>query len=299
MQPVLTFIQSLSFWELFFSVTLILILISLPFAKARRFYIKLLIGVPKKKYVPNDFYKQQGENLSTIWHNKKYKDFGIERLIRLTIQLLSFATPAGLIRWVTGKSKNLLVRKISIEVYAIGKVVFAWQAIIHGWTSSGWVIVFIVIMTADTLHFLLGRIILNDIWRQPISFQRSLIMTFVNYAEICLCFAAIYYYWDHSYSINGYHVFSVNDKLAKFQDHLPPITYIYFSFVTAATIGYGDISPFDPFVQKIVNTQIIISLFMVVVIIGSLASKLQEDTFYNAEEKKKEKEEAKKAKAQG
>ncbi|MFD2872008.1 ion channel [Mucilaginibacter ximonensis] len=253
--------------------------------------------MPKKKYVPNGFYEQQCANLSTIWHNKKYKDFGIERLIRLTIQLLSFATPAGLIRWVTGKSKNLLVRKISIEVYAIGKVVFAWQAISHGWTSNGWVTVFIVIMTADTLHFLLGRIILNDIWRQPISFQRSLIMTFVNYAEICLCFAAIYYYWDHAYSINGYHVFSVNDKLAKFQDHLPPVTYIYFSFVTAATIGYGDISPFDPFVQSVVNAQIIISLFMVVVIIASLASKLQDDTFYNKEEKKKEKEEAEKAKA--
>ncbi|UEG55030.1 hypothetical protein LLH06_08640 [Mucilaginibacter daejeonensis] len=34
-------------------------------------------------------------------------------------------------------------------------------------------------------------------------------------------------------------------------------------FVTVATIGYGDISPLDPFVQKVVNAQIIISLFMV------------------------------------
>jgi len=253
------------------------------------------MGVPKKKYEPKDFYEQQAENLATIWHNRGYRDFGIERLIRLAIQLLSFATPSGIIRWLTGKTKNLLIRKIGIEIYAVSKVVFAWQAIMHGWTSSGWIVLLIVIMTTDTLHFLLGRIVLNDIWRQPISFQRSLIMTFVNYAEVCLCFAAVYYYQDHVYTVNGYQVFAVNQSLAALRGNLPPITYVYFSFVTAATIGYGDISPLDPFVQKVVNTQIIVSLFMVVVIIGSLASKLQEDTFYNKREKKKDKEEEEKS----
>jgi large-conductance mechanosensitive channel len=113
-----------------------------------------------------------------------------------------------------------------------------------------------------------------------------------------LCFAAIYFYYDHSYAAAGHQVFALNGTLVKFQGNLPPVSYIYFSFVTAATIGYGDISPNDPFIQTVVNTQIVISLFMVVVIIANLASKLQEDTFYNKREKKKDKEEEKKAQVQ-
>jgi len=283
MNTILNLLQSLSLTELIFFIILMGFFISIVFGAARRFWMKLLLGIPGKTYHPTSFYKKQKQNLDDIWNNRGYKDFGIERLLRLTLQLLAFITPAGIIRWVTGR-RNLLFRKIGIEAYAIGKVIFAWQAIIHGWTSNGWVTVVIIIFTADTLHFLISRIVLNDVWRQPISFQRSLIMTLVNYVEVCLCFAAVYFYCDHAYPA----VFEINKDIALENGHLPAAAYIYFSFVTAATIGYGDISPLDPFIQKIVNAQIIVSLFMVVVIIANVASKLHEDTFYNEKQKKKD-----------
>jgi hypothetical protein len=276
MIAILKFMGSLSFWEVFFVILSSTFIISLAFGAARDFYRKLLLGVQDKKYVPTSFYKKQAENLKKIWNNDGYRDFGVERLVRLALQLLAFIMPAGVIRWATG-GKNLLFRKIGIEAYAIGKVIFAWQAIMSGWTANGWITIIIIILTIDTLHFLIGRIVLNDIWRQPISFQRSLIMTLVNYVEFCICFAAVYYYWDHAH----HSAFNTKD--------LQSSNYIYFSFVTAATIGYGDIFPIDPFLQKVINTQIMISLFMVVVIIANVANKVHEDTFYNERQRKQDK----------
>ncbi|UEG55031.1 hypothetical protein LLH06_08645 [Mucilaginibacter daejeonensis] len=151
-----------------------------------------------------------------IWNNKCYPDFGIERLIRLSTQLAAFATPSGVLRWAT-RGRNLLLRKISIEAFAIGEMIFAWLD--QQWLGD----LDHFILTGDILYFLTGRIVLNDVWRQPISFQRSLIMTLVNYVEVCLCFAAVYYYCDHTYS----NVFTLNTTIAAHSGNLPP--YIYFS----------------------------------------------------------------------
>lgn len=247
---------------------------------------KLFLGSPKaKKYIPSSFYKKQRQNLADIWNNKTYNEFGIERIIRLILQLLAFVTPGGFVRHITGTS-NLLVRKLGIELYGILKVVFIYLAFKFDWTTNSFVLTVIIILTLDTLHFLISRVLLNDVFREAISHKRSLIMTFINYIEICLCFAFIYSYIDDTNQDSINPVFHINSDIPNIKNgHLNDTQTIYFSFITAATIGYGDISPKDPRIMKVVIIQIVISLFFIVVFISNILNKLNEDTFYN---KKKE-----------
>jgi hypothetical protein len=251
------------------------------------FLYKLVMGHPDiKKYIPTSFYKKQQSNLSQIWNNKTYKDFGIERLIRIILQLIAFITPGGVVRYFT-TTKNLLIRKLGIEFYGIFKIFFISLAFQFDWTQNPVALFFIVVFTLDTLHFLVCRVLLNDIFREAISHRRSLIMTFINYIEICLCFAFIYSFIDDTNNDIKNSVFITNENLPVIDGHLNDTQTIYFSFVTAATIGYGDISPKDPLVMKLVIVQILVSLFFVVVFVSNIINKLGEDTFYN---KKKQKE---------
>ncbi len=253
----------------------------------KNFFYKLFLGNPKASvYKPSQFYKKQGENLSNIWHNRTYNDFGIERILRLSLQIIAYATPAGLVRYLTG-TENLIIRKLGIEVYAISKLIFIYIAFSLDLTENTIVVWVISILTLDTIHFLIARVFLNDVFREAISHRRSLIMTIINYVEICLCFAFIYSYLDdtnHQIDNPTFHISSDIPQIEK--GHLTDNQTIYFSFVTAATIGYGDISPRDSLAMKLVIIQTLTSLFFIVVFISNIINKLNEDTFYNRKKEK-------------
>ena len=63
--------------------------------------------------------------------------------------------------------------------------------------------------------------------------------------------------------------------------HITNLQSIYFSFITSATIGYGDIVPRNDILIRVVIFQVIISLFLVVVIISNVTTKIEDETFYN------------------
>jgi hypothetical protein len=48
--------------------------------------------------------------------------------------------------------------------------------------------------------------------------------------------------------------------------------FVYFSFTTLATVGYGDITPVDPFVRSVAVLEIVTGVFFVAVIIARLVS---------------------------
>jgi len=58
----------------------------------------------------------------------------------------------------------------------------------------------------------------------------------------------------------------------KVDGHLTEIAYIYFSFVTIATLGYGDVLPAAPLTQMMVALQAVIGQFYVAVLVAWLVS---------------------------
>ncbi len=93
------------------------------------------------------------------------------------------------------------------------------------------------------------------------SFKRSLALGLVNYAELILCFTAVYAWQPHMLIHHG--AFST--------DWFSPL---YFSAITQLTIGYGDITP-SGWVRPISCVQGICGLLLLVVTVGLMVSTLR------------------------
>jgi hypothetical protein len=237
------------------------------------FFNKLILGTNRPESKPRSVYIKETIALRNIWHNRSYNDFGLERILRLALMLTSFAMPGTLIRELCGR-KELLIRKVVIEAYSLFKIgwyFFLFQADL---TTSTAALVISLFLTIDTVHFLFSKIFLNDIHKQPISFKRTLLMTLINIMEVIICFAFIYSYIDDTNQTAGRIIFSTGYQLSDLQT-------VYFSLISSATIGYGDIAPIDPLVIKLVLVQIMLSLFFLVIVVTTITNRLHDDTFYN------------------
>lgn len=237
------------------------------------FLTTLIFGTNRPGSRPRSVYQKEVIALRRIWKNRSYNDFGLERILRLILQLLSFIMPGTIIRQLCGR-KHLLFRKVVIEAYSLFKISWYFFLFKMDLTTAVAALIISLILTTDTVHFMFSKVFLNDIHQQPISFKRTLLMTLINILEVILCFAFIYSYIDDTNNIPGNYIFSTGHQLTDLQS-------IYFSFVTSATIGYGDIAPQDPLVIKLVVLQIMLSLFFLVIVITTITNRLHDDTFYN------------------
>lgn len=237
------------------------------------FFTKLIMGTNRPESKPRSVYLKETIAFKQIWNNKSYNDFGLERMLRLELILSSFIMPGTLIRQLCGR-KQLLIRKVVIEGYSLFKIGWYYFLFEADLTTSTTALVISLVLTIDTVHFMFSKIFLNDIHKQPISFKRTLLMTLINIMEVILCFGFIYSYIDDTNPVASQMVFSSGH-------HLSDLQTVYFSFVTSATIGYGDIAPVAPILVKLVLVQIMLSLFFLVIVITTITNRLHDDTFYN------------------
>ena len=242
--------------------------------RIKGFTLTLLLGQPNTR--PTNKLRpaltNQWLNVKRIWKNKHNNDFGLERLLRLSLALLLFIFPGLYIRAFFGRF-GLLGRKLGVELYVMIKLFLPIFFFKLGWTDNIIVALFAGIMIIETVLYLASLIFLSTEFAQPISYKRSLISVFINYIEICLDYAVIYSYCN--YNITGF----FNEKLTS------NIQAIYFSFVTSATVGFGDIVTKNHFGQLLVVTQIILFLFFAGLFISFFASKIHDPTYYNTKGK--------------
>lgn len=238
--------------------------------KIQSFILTLLLGQdhsrPKNKLRPA--LQNQCLNVKRIWNNEHYNDFGIERIIRLALALLLFIFPGLYIRHFFGKL-GLLGRKLGIEFYVLLKLFLPLIFFALDLTKYPIVAIISGVMATETILYLATLIYLSNEFARPISYRRSITTLFINYIEVCLDFAVIYSY--------------CNLTIPNFfnQTLKTDLQCIYFSFVTSATVGYGDITTNNSFGQLLIILQIIIFLIFIALFINFFASKVQDPTYYN------------------
>lgn len=235
-------------------------------------FIRILLLGQEKSQPTNKLrpaIKNQWLNVKRIWTNEHYNDFGIERLIRLTLALSLFIFPGLYIRAIFSKF-GLLGRKLGVEFYVLLKLALPIIFFKLDWTNNLIVVAIVVVMAIETVVYLAALIFLSNEFARPISYRRSLTTLFINYIEICLDYAVVYSYCN--FAIPGF----FKEKL------LTDIQAVYFSFVTSATVGYGDILVVKPLGQYLVISQVILFLVFVGLFINFFTSKVQEPTYYNA-----------------
>jgi hypothetical protein len=239
------------------------------------FLTQLLIGTRGATPVPRRVYAKHVADLRAIWRQTYYRDFGIERLLRLVLKLLAFIMPGTFYRAAVDHvgGGSFLFRRTAVEWYATLKLVWYVGLFKFGLTTTAGFALASVILSFDTIHFLLCRIFLADLSRGHTSFKRSLVLVIVNFTEITLCFAVLYTYLDLSLRHNGAVGFN--------HSPLSGVQAVYFAFVTATTVGYGDVHPVAPVLQKLVVAQIGVSLFFVVIFFSTVVGNLDKEGVLN------------------
>ncbi|MGL5963395.1 MAG: potassium channel family protein [Fusobacteriaceae bacterium] len=216
-------------------------------------FLKLLyISKGAKDKVTNNSLDVQKVKLRKAFNGKNQNNFGLERIVRLILLLQAFIFPAIWIRSMCGK-KSKIRKKIVVEIYVFIKLSYIIYLAIGTRIYSHLELYLVIYTMLETLFYLLSIVFLDDVHEKAISFSRSLLLLFINYFEITMSFSIIYkYYWIKD---------EIVDKISRVTS-ISSIDSIYFSFVTASTIGYGDIIPINDTIKTIVIIQsVVIFLF--------------------------------------
>jgi hypothetical protein len=216
-------------------------------------------GVNLKK--PRPALKNQVYTFLRIWRNYDHHDFGIERLIRLFLAGIQFFTPGLYIKHAAG-ALGTTGSKIAVEFYVVVKMVFPLLGMSFGLGESKIAFALIAIFLFETIIYVTSLIFISDASKVSVQPRRSLSLLFVNFFEIIFDFAFMYMFFSAS-------------ELGFFQRPIQGTTdAIYFSFVTAATVGFGDIVPAAAFAKKLVILQITLTFVFVGLFLNFFSSLL-------------------------
>ncbi len=130
----------------------------------------------------------------------------------------------------------------AIEVWIVSLLVINMFLLFSGGIEShpAWILI-PIFTVADVLHTLLSLFLAAS---APKVWARSVLLLMVRYLQVVSSFACVYI-WVQSLSPYAlYSVHGVNRQLA-------PSEALYFSAVTAATVGFGDITPHLEAMQRL------------------------------------------------
>lgn len=183
----------------------------------------------------------------------------IERIMMLAIMLLKMLFPSFWIRhyfdlkWYEERNK-------AMEVYVIGKTIllFCCGAL---WRWSNWrVVALFVYGFLDLFTYLIGTIVLADVYNRTPNLIRNLLLCGFNLMEIVSTFAMLYLF-TQSVSVAWHPIVS-------------RITWFYFSMVAFTTVWFGDVAPNNLLWQVLVVCELFCSLIFLSLVLSSTASRL-------------------------
>ena len=219
--------------------------------------------------------KLQIINVYRVWRNKGYRDFGLERLIRLFLVSVQFVFPGLYIRHLGGKIGGFMGRRLATEMYILFKLSLPVLILISTVKANLFLCFLVSYLILETMLYLTSLIFLSFEFSPTISFRRSLITLFVNFLEISIGFAVVYLIGDQYFT----NFFSM-----KFDSSLHAV---FFSFITSATVGYGDITPVHPMARILVLGQVVFSFIFIGLIFNFFASRAHERGDYSRLPEKK------------
>jgi len=215
---------------------------------------------------PGNPYAKQLGDVSMLWHRKGKGEhiFGIERALLIALSLFLMAMPTMALRWLSGRA-GLPARKSAIEFYAVFKPILLILCLWAGFASRLWLFCTAVLFVIDLYAYLMGIVLLRGFWVRPASYSRSLILLAFNFVEFIAAFSVIYLHLGCLTS-SGQPVTGWSDAF-------------YFSTVTAATVGYGDITPLPGIGRMLATIQIFASIgFMAMIVVYFVSNVERERT---------------------
>lgn len=232
---------------------------------------KLFFGRPEENIqLDHTSIANQRKNLRKVWENEKHNDIGIEKMLRLFLVAAQFAFPGIYIRDKYGK-RGLTYKNLAVEIYVIFKTLLPLLFLATNLYTNIFIVCITIYLLCETILYVATLIFVSDIFAKPRSYRRSVLLLYFNYLEIVLAFAVIY---------GGLHLLNKNANSV--------IDFIYFSFVTSSTIGYGEIYPVTDLGKVVVCFQSIVFLIFIVLFLNFFSSKVEDKDYFDKSENSKE-----------
>lgn len=231
------------------------------------FFRKLILGKPEVDSQPVErAFDKRIKNIKAIWNNEQHNDIGIEKILRLFLAISQFIFPGTYVKQVFGK-KGIAYQDLSVDFFVLLKVIFPVLILYYNWNNY---YLFIVLMwfLLETMLYIPTLIFASDIFSRPRSYRRSMLLLFFNYLEVVFSFGVIY---NRCSMLNK-----------PFEYWFDPI---YFSFITSATIGFGDFYPVTHLGKFLVSLQSIIFLIFIVLFINFFSNKVETYGYFNSNNK--------------
>jgi hypothetical protein len=235
----------------------------------RHFLRKLLLGKITKDDKPllkiNPIEKRI-LNIQSIWNNDHQEDNGIEKIFRLFLSISQLVFPGVYIKYLISR-KNYEYQDIAMDFYIILKLLFPIYILKNNLQDQNILIYIMVYVLLETVLYIPTLIFASDMLSRPRSYKRSMLLLFLNYLEIVFAFAVLY---------------TLGDNMNK------PFTHwfdaIYFSIITANSVGYGDFYPITPFAKVLVSIQAMFFLSFVVLFLNFFSAKVKNKGYFDNED---------------
>jgi len=212
-------------------------------------------------------YRKDYEILKSIWREQKQQGeevFLAQRIAQTLVCTGLLFSPATLFRFIGSELADRKGRKTAIELYVFIKVALVTYLLFFV-TVEKTEAVIAALSLVDLCLNLSGFVLLRNYWKPSASVTRSVILLGFNFVELCSTFGILY----------------LATKSVQTADHAivtAPASILYFSVITSATVGYGDMTPTTDVGRWIVMLQITLSLAFVAVVLATFVSKLTSDT---------------------
>jgi hypothetical protein len=203
-------------------------------------------------------YKLQLLKMAEVWKGNNTDDYGILRLFRLFLVSILFFYPGVLFDQIF-RNKDSINRKLVVEFYVLLKTAFPLLVLYYHLYDYPFIYYFNIYLLSETYIYLFSKIFLADQHKKT-SNMRTLLLLIFNFFESGLTFAMIYIAGNY-----------LNQPLNSVVDA------VYYSFVTSATVGFGDLHPINQMGKMIAVVQILSSVSFIVLFFNFFSGKAHEE----------------------
>lgn len=230
----------------------------------KRVIKKLLLGSNSKSIKPSiSPIQRRINNIKEVWNNHHQDDSGIEKIFRLFLSSSQLFFPGIYLKTLASK-KGHEYQDLILDLFVLCKVAFPIIILSNNWQHSPWLIYLLIYLMLETILYIPTLIFASDSFLRPRSYKRSILLLFLNYMEIVFTYSVLY---SHGHYLNrGFeHWFDA----------------IYFSTITASSVGYGDYYPVTSIGKFLVSTQALLSLFFMVLFLNFFSTRIKSKGYFD------------------
>lgn len=225
---------------------------------------KLLVGKVSRDYKPKyNPIQKRILNMKSIWNNDHQDDNGIEKIVRLFLSFSQLLFPGVYIKYLACKVKYEY-QDLAMDFYIIAKMIFPILILKNHWQENQLLIWILTYVLLETVLYIPTLIFASDLFSKPRSYKRSMLLLFFNYLEIVLSFGVLYTLGDN-----------MNKPFVHWFDS------VYFSVVSANSIGFGDYYPITTYGKVLVSIQAMFFLSFVVLFLNFFSTKVKTKGYFD------------------